>query len=622
MIFQKNVKTISISKNLGKTSWEAPEPGKYYWRARFIKDGETSKASPVESFILKLPVVLPAPVIKMKEIEIEVIRNNQKNNPLNQIIEFFVNSALAETNKRELQLNWTKVDNAKAYKIQIANDKKFTSLVVDQVIKENSYLWTKVLLGDFYWRVQTINKNDIAGPASETGSIKIRAIPPVLKLDNFVTASIDSSDSHQEVSLKWSEIGGANFYKVTINGKESLTSLPLFKTKLENNAIYEWKVQALDSNKKPISRPSDKLILKLEKKIYQPPLLISPDNFLKINVENYNNDKLIIFQWQEGKADFYEIEFSRSPIFTRSRIERVDDGVVLEKKMSFFYKDKSKFQNNILSYYWRGRSALNNTYSAWSPTRSFSVFNRDIAAPTATLKLVKKPTKNSFSYELALGYGSYEIKQTTSQAGTTFNSLSGKSNSLIYGARLDWLPLSYRGTFGMHLELKMSSGEQQIDLTEGGQGTADLSIFYGNISAIFRKKFSRLFQINSYMGAAYRARYIILDNNNEFSTSQFEDFYLSIAPELVFKIHEFSKYSYTIGLDFQSKIEVLGDSVFYTLHLGVKRHFQSNWLSLNFYRESNSFEVVLDDASSGSNSAGQITNDSNQIVLKYGADFY
>jgi len=303
----------------------------------------------------------------------------------------------------------------------------------------------------------------------------------------------------------------------------------------------------------------------------------------------------------------------------------VDTGVTLESKLSYFYTDKSKFKDNILIYYWRGRSSVNQIFSGWTATRSFTVINRTPTPafkPPAKSPMEKETAKQLLSIAVAAGYGSYKIDQTTTQAGTTFNSLTGKGNNLIYGIQGRWIPDLKNGIYGLYTQVQVSSGEQQIDLAAGGQGTADLSLFQGSFSAFYRKRFSTRLQFNNYLGAIYRARYIVFDKNNEFSTTQFKDFYLSIAPELVYKFQIFSNYSIIFGLDLQSKFDALGDNVFYTLHLGLRRYFVFNWLSLSFYSESDSFDVELEDATVGGASSGQIKNSSNHVILRFGADFY
>ncbi|MGB5246970.1 MAG: hypothetical protein WBN34_10515 [Woeseia sp.] len=88
---------------------------------------------------------------------------------------------------------WRDVENAKKYRLEIAQDKGFEEILVDESLENNSFVHGNLPEGEYFWRVSALN-GWVQGPTSEARRLRIvrDAEPPVLELEAVerLTASL------------------------------------------------------------------------------------------------------------------------------------------------------------------------------------------------------------------------------------------------------------------------------------------------------------------------------------------------------------------------------------------------------------------------------------------------
>ncbi len=86
-----------------------------------------------------------------------------------------------------VDLKWTPVENAVAYQLQIATDKKFNSLVVNQTMVKQSFRFSPQRKGAYYWRLASVDAEQLRGKYSDyiTFVYNKNNSKPYLRVDHF-----------------------------------------------------------------------------------------------------------------------------------------------------------------------------------------------------------------------------------------------------------------------------------------------------------------------------------------------------------------------------------------------------------------------------------------------------
>ncbi|WP_289302843.1 FecR domain-containing protein, partial [Methylophaga sp. UBA3996] len=75
-------------------------------------------------------------------------------------------------------LQWTAADNAKAYRLEIAADDKFTQPLLDKTLSDSEFDTASLsALGYYYWRLSSIASDGEVGPVGPARSYQIKPIP-------------------------------------------------------------------------------------------------------------------------------------------------------------------------------------------------------------------------------------------------------------------------------------------------------------------------------------------------------------------------------------------------------------------------------------------------------------
>ena len=179
----------------GITSFDfVPEhKGAYYWRVT-RRMGSRLAVSDVARFEVTRHLAVPAlkrprvfeetPVGKQRKISPPILKSpvvrypdSSENTWGEKIFDWFFPSAQADeaTFLYQVELNWDRIEDAKAYAIQIAADPNFKELTLDTRVEQTSFVWKTDAAGEFFWRVASVDSDGDRGRFSEYSTFRILA---------------------------------------------------------------------------------------------------------------------------------------------------------------------------------------------------------------------------------------------------------------------------------------------------------------------------------------------------------------------------------------------------------------------------------------------------------------
>ena len=171
------------------------------------------------------------------------------------------NFAVTDNNLAELRFTW-KSNIPGDNRFQIARDKKFTNLVVNQIDNEKFFQGAQLDGGDYYWRISSV-----------TSPAQYSTEPRALKVVAQLTAPVLTSPRAQETltilgdsatTFRWNPVKGADLYQFNLFDIENKDTFiisehvkrPSFIVDMAKyaNGSYGWSVQALAEETKYSSR--------------------------------------------------------------------------------------------------------------------------------------------------------------------------------------------------------------------------------------------------------------------------------------------------------------------------------------------------------------------------------
>ena len=152
---------------------------------------------------------------------------------------------------------------ANRYRIQVATDSQFASIIDQKVVDQTSYTPWELTYPDqtLYWRVQAVDASNLnlTWSGNGTANVVTKQSPAVL-----LASPADASTVHSVPYFTWQPLNWAAQYKIEVykNGDTNWSSGNLFATATTAVAswsptdsmpagIYAWRVQALDANTNP-----------------------------------------------------------------------------------------------------------------------------------------------------------------------------------------------------------------------------------------------------------------------------------------------------------------------------------------------------------------------------------
>ncbi len=298
-----------------------------------------------------------------------------------------------------LTFNWTTVQNATKYQLQISENKNFSSFVFNDTVKTSSAKIDSLDFNRFYyWRV--VAKNLLGDTSSwSTGkSFKTRLASPVL------ISPMDSLKNMDTVlTFKWNPVDSAKTYKLqlsrTINFEKSQIYFDsvLTKTsiKIDSLPVYTkffWRVYAYNANNDS-SKWSK--IFYLKTRLANIQIQLPKDSII-------NTDTAMVFKWNAiTGANKYRFQISGNSIFTDLI---VDDSV----KTTQYSVDSLSYHKK---HFWRvlGKNELGDS-SRWTSYRNFKTRLLTPALYSPEDKIKDAPATITFSWQPVDGASKYNIQ--------------------------------------------------------------------------------------------------------------------------------------------------------------------------------------------------------------------
>lgn len=274
------------------------------------------------------------------------------------------------------QFQWEEVVGANAYEIEISKDEEFKQIVEEQSVKNTTYKWRNVKVGDYYWRVGAKQGSQTRGPKSLPARLKVGLESPILdqqiKRTYRAKNPSDFLKMGPPIGFQWKSLPMTEKYKLLIS--EEGTDQPLVEKILDNPEAqidlqkpgrYEVRVAALDGQGRQISPYSEPSKLLFEK-IYEfkrPQILFPADGTTVVTFGTGRTESMILDWRQVEGAKNYRIQFSKGADFQTLLLDKLVD-------------DDQYFVSDIIPQgltFWRVRAEYDSLSSEWTHPRRFEI---------------------------------------------------------------------------------------------------------------------------------------------------------------------------------------------------------------------------------------------------------
>jgi len=295
---------------------------------------------------------------------------------------------------------WNRVAGATGYRLQIAADLSFSTIVLDDstLVDTTRGVVGLTLNSTFYWRVRAL-KSGIAGPASVTWQFSTGLPSPAL-----LAPSSGSTGQPVSLVLRWSAVSGAQSYRVQLGSDPAFAvgivlddSLVTDTTRaagpLQGGTTYYWRVFARNlSGSSPPSAPFSFVTV-----LAAPVLAFPADN------GSVPGTSTVVKWLKVSGASGYHVQVSTEVTFATGVI--VDDSSLVDTVRTITGLTTGT------RYYWRARAKSASAASGFTSPWSFmpglpspllvSPVDKATAQPVA-VTLVWRRVAGSTSYHLQL----------------------------------------------------------------------------------------------------------------------------------------------------------------------------------------------------------------------------
>ncbi|MBK9123996.1 MAG: carboxypeptidase regulatory-like domain-containing protein [Chloroflexi bacterium] len=279
---------------------------------------------------------------------------------------------LTVTRERQPEFGWTAVTDAQKYRIEIASDAGFVSIV--QTADTTGTAFTpadKLAEGTYFWHVSAKAPDGLWSAFSSAWSFTIDRTPP------DVPALLSPANGLTITALQdfcWNAATGAATYEIELSDDPTFTNFPAtavqpalcYMSPALDDGMWFWRVRAYDAvgNK---SDWSSTWAVQVDLVPALPPVLLSPDDAY------VTRDKTPDFAWLPAPdAKKYRIEVAQDFAFVSI--------VISDKTKVELYAAPEKLSAG--TYYWHVQTqGSDGLWSAFSPTWSFTIDRTAPAAP-------------------------------------------------------------------------------------------------------------------------------------------------------------------------------------------------------------------------------------------------
>lgn len=257
-----------------------------------------------------------------------------------------------------IQFRWSNVNNGISYRIQVATNSLFLTIVRDTTVTStNATLHIPNYNTKYYWRVQALTNEGCTTLWSNVDSFRTNRIPPTPTApDNY------SAGHFGNVVLNWTAQTPAPQYEVQITGDSSF-AVVMFDELVTTNSYtfsigdynyqYFWRVKGIYND----CETDWSEIWSFRTAFNKPQNLSPPNDTLCVP-----ND--VIFSWDSvAGATVYRIQIAEGSIFNLANL--IVDTLVGSRTFSHF------FPKSLQYYSWRVRAEYSGNSGLWSDTNRF-----------------------------------------------------------------------------------------------------------------------------------------------------------------------------------------------------------------------------------------------------------
>lgn len=344
----------------------------------------------------------------------------------------------------DITIDWSDVQNADSYDVQLAEDMAFTTLVTDVNTANSQYNVSGLNFEDtYFWRIRAKKGAHVSEWSSVfTFDTRVKLAKAVLTspVNGFMNAPTD-------ITFYWQSVLGATSYEVNVSKSPSFAVLShddvvattdVNFTGFEFATTYYWRVRAREGG--DFGEWSSAFSFKVKSQLSPPNLLSPADNAV-------GQDKDITLAWSSvAGAAKYKLQVATNSSFSN---------LVVSEYLTSTSRLVNGLNNND-TYYWRVLSNDGSDDSQWSVTRTF---NTKVASPVLIMPADNASNvARTFTYYWmsVQGASKYQIMVSKDvnfatiiidEESTTTN--YALLNSLEYGTQYHWRVRAYgNGAYG------------------------------------------------------------------------------------------------------------------------------------------------------------------------------
>ncbi len=368
---------------------------RYYWRVFAIKGRDTVPTNKPFSFVTIMQT--PFPLIPS---------NNE------------INVSLKD------KLEWSYVDGAESYLIQLSKDEFFeqTSMIIDSSKTTSIPIAMLDNESDYYWKVRAVRNSD-SSQWSEVFTFRTELTIPKLLYPRDKSENVEINPI-----LRWKENPSQVNYQIQISRTSDFTGIILDSAldvtyfsirELKSNTTFYWRVKAI-KDKYNSSWSSTNTFKTGDNYIIQEPILLQPKH-------NSTSDFPIKFMWSPiNNALKYRIQISKNSSFT----EFIKDATILSPEFIF------ETNNPLEYYYWRVKAHTTYDSSTWSNVWMVKAYNpyKKISLISPKNGELQVLTKDTLVWEPIIGADYYilDIATDTEFSEIVMESVKIQTNKFVF----------------------------------------------------------------------------------------------------------------------------------------------------------------------------------------------
>jgi hypothetical protein len=421
------------------------KPGVYWWRASVIS--RDASELPIPSISNKFTIIaVKKPDAVAPELNGEITYRNVP---------------------PSVRFQWTVDDSAevKEYMLQVANNTRFQSPALTTQVRGDSYLYSGLNEGTWYWQVRPIYPDNWIGAqsvsfsaVSNITSFSIRQTSamldvPVLRLP-AEAAFIDISPDAGDILFSWKNSDDAVNYTLEIADNMNFQNPRLTRTVNTNRCLISpsktqlnsgtnfWRVSYMDraGNSSPPSAPSHftavETLITFES-------VYPPDNY-NVNDTSFGD---IRFQWKSSLETPSHFQFALDSGFSSPLIDEFIAGTE-------FQAQKRIGRLNEGTYFWRVSNSFNG--------RDMESATRRLIIRTSPRITLEAPTENVVIDGLSALRGLVSIRWSSSEAPANSRLLVLRDGETVFDmdnpARMVMLPSLGPGSYTWTVRAETSNG--------------------------------------------------------------------------------------------------------------------------------------------------------------------